>query len=240
MPASRNRFTQVITVATIIVLSLTVWSSGASPAIAGDFPGQGNVGDWSQAIPYYNRGNRYLNQGRYVDAKNDFHTAISMYEFDPDFYTNLGVVYRKLDEYEHAEECYRKAASLNSEDWVIWGDLANACLKQNKLTETISNFRRAMKCNPPPPPAEKAAMLKDIADITKILQMQKPPAAVAAKTTHPAAKKPAVSKAAARSSNTGSTSAAVKPSQQPASVPTVAPAVDDKTLHDSGWDWTSK
>src|SRR5262249_31800231 len=103
----------------------------------------GKTYGYSDALPYYNRGNRYLTQGRYNDAVRDYERAIEYYPEDPDFYINMGVALRKLESYSEAEQCYRTAAKLNPKDWVIWSDLANACLKQNRLKETIANFKKA-------------------------------------------------------------------------------------------------
>jgi tetratricopeptide (TPR) repeat protein len=186
MPSSRKIVSLILAIAACSAIASNspkensgqkhFWSVhyAADAAMASDFPGEGSPGDWSQALPYYNRGNRYMNQGRYSDAVNDYKTAISYYETDPDFYTNLGVALRKLEDYSGAEASFRRAAQLNPNDWVVWSDLANACLKQNRLSETVLNFKRALKYNPPA--AEKAAMEKDIADITKIMKMQQPPA----------------------------------------------------------------
>jgi len=51
-----------------------------------------------------------------------------------------------------------------------WSNLANSYLKQDKLEDTIKAFETALKCNPPA--AEKEAILKDIADIKKILSVR--------------------------------------------------------------------
>jgi tetratricopeptide (TPR) repeat protein len=241
--------TVIVTAASSFVLS---WMLGAA-SLASDFPGQGNVSDWSQALPYYNRGNRYLSQGRFTDAISDYRTALSHYDKDPDVYINLGVALRKVDDYAGAEECYRKAASLSPQDWVIWSDLANSCLKQNRLTETIDNFRKAIKCKPPA--AERAAMEKDIADITKILTMQGSPPVVPA--TSPAAatitrQKKQTSAVGARSASAANKTAARIGSpavnafaDSTDSISTkgqtlASPKIDDKTLKDSGWDYTTK
>src|SRR6185369_5497598 len=109
----------------------------ASAAFADGFPGKGDPADWEDALPYYNRANRYLNQGRYDDAIEDYKVAIGKYKYDADFYTNLGVAYRKQEDYGSAAECYKRASELNPKDWVPVSDLANAYLKQNKLPETV-------------------------------------------------------------------------------------------------------
>lgn len=107
---------------------------------------------------------------RYQDAIQKYHEAIGKYEYDPDFFVNLGVALRKVDDYEAAEAAFKTAASLNEKDWMSWSNLANSYLKQDKLEDTIKAFETALKCNPPA--AEKEAIIKDIADIKKILSVR--------------------------------------------------------------------
>ncbi|HEY9718291.1 MAG TPA: tetratricopeptide repeat protein [Trichormus sp.] len=227
-------------------------------ATAGDFPDKGSRSQWSAALPYYNRGNRYLNEGRFDDAAADFQQAISLYEFDPDFYTNLGLAYRKLDNYAEAEQAFKKATDLSPDDWVPWMDLANAYLKQNKLNETIDAFNRTLKCNPPQ--ADKEAILGDIADIKKILRMQggdapqeRPNAAEDTRQNSAASVKAAPKRAAAhhaaaaagraqdaKSAHTPARAAAAA-TPAPAQVNPHTPApTGDKTLKQSGWDYIYK
>ncbi|CAN5467774.1 hypothetical protein BH11CYA1_BH11CYA1_01340 [soil metagenome] len=127
---------------------------------------------WSDAIPYYNLANKYLEKARYEDAIDNYHEAIARYSDDPDFYINLGYCYRKLEDFESAEQAFRKAISLNNKDWVTWSNLANALLKQNKLPETVSTFEKCLKLTMPA--KEREAINRDIADIKKILAMRKP------------------------------------------------------------------
>lgn len=162
-------------------------------ALAGGFPGKGDPGAWSDALPYYNLANRYMSKERYEDAVAKYQEAIARYEYDPDFYINLGLAYRKLGDYANTEQALKKAIALNDKDWVAWTNLANVYLKQNRLKETIDAFQKVLKLNPPA--AEKAATEKDIADIKKIMQMQSgqtaaaPESAVKAKgTSKPAAR----------------------------------------------------
>lgn len=140
------------------------------PCFADGFPGRGNHQDWRAALPYYNLANKYMQSERYQDAIQKYHEAIGKYEYDPDFFVNLGVALRKVDDYEAAEAAFKTAASLNEKDWMSWSNLANAYLKQDKLEDTIKAFETALKCNPPA--AEKEAILKDIADIKKILSVR--------------------------------------------------------------------
>jgi Tfp pilus assembly protein PilF len=155
-----------------VSICFIVSSSAVQTADANDFPGPGNRSDWSEALPYYNLGNKYLNQERYQDAVIKYEAAIAYYKFDPDFYVNLGIAYRKLDDYTNAEIAFKQATQLNPKDWVAWNDLANAYLKQNKLKETIATFQRTLICQPPA--GQRAAIQRDIADIQKYLRMQAP------------------------------------------------------------------
>lgn len=139
-------------------------------SIAEGFPEKGNRADWSDAIPYYNLGNRYLEHQRYQEAATSFEDAVAIYPFDPDFYLNLGVSYRKLEDYAGAERAFKKAAELNPKDWMAWSNLANAYLKQNKYTEVKKAFEQTLKCNPPT--TEKTAIQKDLIDLQKIISMQ--------------------------------------------------------------------
>ena len=142
---------------------------GFMAASAQDGGGDGK-GDWSAALPYYNRANKRLNESCYDEAVQDFKDAIARYPSDPDFYTNLGIALRKLGKYADAEQAYKKAIKLNPKDWVPWSDLANVYLKQDKLKETVATFEEVLKRDPPA--AEQEAIKKDIADIKKIMSMQ--------------------------------------------------------------------
>lgn len=158
----------------IAVFAAASVSTGAviyAPACQAEgFPGRGNQYDWSAALPYYNLANKYMQQERYEDAIKKYHEAIGRYEYDPDFFNNLGVALRKVENFEAAEQAFKSAAALNAKDWMSWSNLANSYLKQDRLEDTIKAFEQSLKCNPPP--EEKQAILKDIADIKKILSVR--------------------------------------------------------------------
>lgn len=139
-------------------------------SLAEGFPEQGNRADWSEAIPYYNLGNKYLEHQRYQDAVTSFEDAVAIYPYDADFHVNLGVAYRKLEDFTNAEKAFKRASTLNPKDWMVWSNLANAYLKQNKFKETKSAFERALTCNPPA--SEQTAIRKDLLDLQKIISMQ--------------------------------------------------------------------
>ncbi|CAN5487119.1 hypothetical protein BH10CYA1_BH10CYA1_23750 [soil metagenome] len=215
------RATSVFKLALLVVLSLP---TTAGTAYADGFPGKGDEDAWSDALPYYNRGNRYLQKEQYQQALEDLKVAVGKYTFDPDFYTNLGVAYRKVGDYTNAEDAYKKSLQLNDKDWMPWNDLANVYLKQDKLKETVTTFQRALKCNPPA--KDKAAIQQDILDINKILRMQAPPPKLA--------NTPATPSAVGATGTTAARKVSAKPQSLPPSK--IKPA-DKKELKGSGWDY---
>jgi tetratricopeptide (TPR) repeat protein len=214
----------------VIALSFTI----QAPSFADGFPGKGNQNDWSNALPHYNLGNKYMQKERYEDAIAQYEKAVAFYQFDPDFYINLGVAWRKLENFGAAEAAFKKAAELNAKDWMSWSNLANSYLKQDRLEDTIKAFEQALKCNPPP--EEKTAILKDIADIKKILSVRGGTFAPPAGSSAPPAKIISGSKG-------GASKKAVAPALQKQTAREAAVPISPKKnseLQDTGWDQVAK
>jgi tetratricopeptide (TPR) repeat protein len=193
-------------------------------AYASGFPGQGSAADWSDAIPHYNLGNKYLNEGRYDDAARKFRDAIQRYQFDPDFYENLGVANQKLGDYIGAEQAFKQAVELNDKDWSAWMDLGNAYVKQDRLKDALHTFEHTLQMNPPA--ADRKFLLDDISDIHKVLRntgqepMPEPPGAKSKNGRVPANKKTAN----AKSTTPHKVGAASAANQSPVAPATAAPA----------------
>lgn len=224
----------------VVLLALIGLNIFASASQAEGFPGKGDEDAWSDALPYYNRGNRYLQKEQYQQALEDFKVAVGKYTFDPDFYTNLGVAYRKVGDYANAEDAYKKSLALNDKDWMPWNDLANVYLKQDKLKETVATFQRALKCNPPA--KDRAAIEQDIKDINKILRMQAPPPKVA----NTATKSKLQSQASIQERSNSPSSKQLPQNSSPLSKGAAQPPfkdaaqtkpADKKELKGSGWDY---
>lgn len=187
-----------------------------------------------------------MNRGLYEQAAQHYAEAISFYDKDPDFFINYGVALRKLENYTGAEEAFKKAIALRNNDWEAWSNLANANLKQNRLQETINCFEKALKFQPPQ--AEKDAMLKDIADIKKILSMQAPPPAPS-KTKDVSKVFNSQKKSATQTKANGAqrSISSITSSRQAASSRSVAAneeksssaPVSKEELKKSGWDWVN-
>ncbi len=213
---------------TYILAFMVALTYSVLSAKAEGFPGKGNPGAWSDALPYYNLANRYLEKERWDDAAAKYREAIDRYPFDPDFYTNLGIACRKLNDYVGEEQAFKQSIKLNGKDWSSWNNLANAYLKQNRLADTIATLEKASRLNPPA--TDKAAIAKDIADIKKIMQMQ--PAQ--------GTKKASISPAHNATSKTNSTPrAGAKSSRQTTNDNNKAGQVgsDPALLQHSIWDW---
>lgn len=229
-----------ILISFVLLLNIFVGAS-INPAHAEGFPGKGDRFAWSAAIPYYNLANKYLEHGRYDEAVQNYEEAIYHYEYDPDFYINYGVALRKREDYGGAEQAFKKSIQLRSSDWQAWSNLANACLKQNRLKETVNCFEKAMKCQPPPPAPEKAAMLKDMADIARIMSMQQaPPLArnpslAQKQSSATVGKKNKVSSA----EGTGNTSETAHRSESSAAAGSESESQQKGDLSKSGWDWVN-
>ncbi|MBX9569741.1 MAG: tetratricopeptide repeat protein [Candidatus Obscuribacterales bacterium] len=217
-------------------------------ALADDFPGVGSRSGWSEALPHYNVANKYMARGLYEQAAQHLEQAIGFYDKDPDFFVNYGVALRKLENYTGAEQAFKQAIALRENDWEAWSNLANAYLKQNRLQDTINCFNKAMKYNPPA--AEKEAMLKDIADIKKILSMQAPAPGTSATATPASAKAggyaSAKTKNLAQQKRSATTNAPSQKASSAASTNQPSTGVNNKTpmtpqdkeqLKNSGWDW---
>lgn len=233
-----------------VILALAVVLSCLPMVEASDFPGTGNAADWSEALPHYNLGNRYLSRERFDDAAKSYEEAIKHYPFDADFHINLGVAYRKLDDYPAAERAFRKAIELNDKDWTAWSNLANAYLKQNRLEDCLKAFERTLKLNPPA--NEQANIRKDMADIKKILTMNGGAAAAGSKTQQAAprpagkqarrstgdSRKPGALVSAAGSKDASSEASSSR--SQPGSSNPSPPAPRPADLTGSGWDYVYK
>lgn len=91
---------------------------------------------------YANLGAVYNNTGRYSESINPLNKSISL---RPTYaaYSNLGTAYFGLHDYEHAAKAYDEAARLSPEQYVSWGNLADARYYSGAKEEAKAAFRRA-------------------------------------------------------------------------------------------------
>lgn len=101
---------------------------------------------------------RYLNAGRYKEAFTMLDEAL---KDDPNaihLYNRIGMVLRKMQDYETAEKYYLKALSLSSEDEYLHYNIGRLYFDWRKWPKMAQSAQRAVSLNPDF--AEAAKMLK--------------------------------------------------------------------------------
>ncbi|MBZ0189877.1 MAG: tetratricopeptide repeat protein [Candidatus Obscuribacterales bacterium] len=151
-----------------IAISFLVVLSQAMPAGAEGFPKIGDRVVYADSLPYYNLGNRYLAKQWWEKAIETYHKAIAIYPYDADVYTNLGIAFRQLKNFEGAERAYKQATELKADDWICWSNLANLYMLTDRFSESIVCFEKALAAGPPEP--DKKAIGENIDGIGKIMK----------------------------------------------------------------------
>lgn len=116
-------------------------------ALAGDFPGKGSRAKWEEAMKYSSAGIQQARKGDFESAKSSFEKAISVYNQDPAFYFNLGLVYKKMNKADQAETYYKYALKIDPKYSNAWINLGSLYGSQEKITESIYAYKQARKCN---------------------------------------------------------------------------------------------
>jgi len=186
----------------ILLAVAAIISAATTAVLAEGFPGKGDPYQYSESLPHYNLGNRYLAKQWYEKAVEKYLDAINIYPYDPDVYINLSVAYRKLGNLAGAEDACRKAVALNESDWASWSNLGNLLMLQDKYPESYKCFTRALKCKIPA--TEKSQIESSIDGMKKVMNARglaidggplERPAAV---TPAPSSKRTTTGKVAAR------------------------------------------
>lgn len=152
-----------------LVASLFLVSINPSPASAEGYPGMGDRLKYAEALPHYNLGNRYLNKQWYEKAVESYRNAIEIYPFDADVYTNLGLALRKMNDFPRAEWAFKRSIELKGDDWTSISNLANTLMIQDKFSESLTYFQKALKMKDLPK-EEKKAILYNIDGIKRIMK----------------------------------------------------------------------
>ena len=97
---------------------------------------------------YYNLGNALADQGRHLEAVNEFNRAIRM---DPNHYKalfNMGNSFRALDRNTEAAGCYRTVLRIRPDMVPAWINLGLALMKEGKTGESIEAYREGLGFDP--------------------------------------------------------------------------------------------
>ena len=101
---------------------------------------------------YSNLASIFMRQGRYAEAIPMLQKGIELLEAAGSqavLWNQLGEAYRKLDDYEHATVCYRKAAELDPENIAYQDNLAEAELDGQRLDQQSMTTAEAPRPRPP-------------------------------------------------------------------------------------------
>ena len=93
---------------------------------------------------YSNMGGVYLAEGRYADAVPMCERSIALRPTGP-AYSNLGTAYFFQRRFEEAARAYEEASKLDRRDWLLWGNLGDACRSSSaKQDQAAGAYRRAL------------------------------------------------------------------------------------------------
>ncbi len=102
----------------------------------------------SKSTPYKNRGDEYLNQGRFPEAAECYRQAISISPSYAEAYSNLGNALREQELYEDAERSYKQALLIKPELANAHYNLGSLLQDQGKLDEAIGCYRKVLELRP--------------------------------------------------------------------------------------------
>lgn len=74
--------------------------------------------------------------------------ALALRSDIPDFHTNLGLCYKRLDQVRLAIDCHRKAIALDPRNPVAHNNLAIALQEDGRVAEALDAFGRALEIDP--------------------------------------------------------------------------------------------
>ncbi len=104
-----------------------------------------------EAMEAYNKGVPLLQAEKYADCIPWFEKAVKI---DPEFvfaWDNLGICYRRINNFEKAEAAYKTSLSIEPSGKTALQNLPIVYLKQNKNTEAISAYTDILKHYPGDP-----------------------------------------------------------------------------------------
>ena len=93
---------------------------------------------------YVNLGDAYNYMGRYSESIEPLRKSISI---RPSYagYVNLGVAYGGLNRFANEAAAYEEAIKLNPQEYVTWGDLAEARFYAGSKSEAMDGYRKAVE-----------------------------------------------------------------------------------------------
>lgn len=129
---------------------------------SGGFPGKGNYQDWKRACSLYNDGMALYAANNFDEAIKRYSQAVEVYPYDPDFYNNLGLAYKKKSLWSKAEFALRNSVKLRP-SWEGFANLGHVLKKEGRSLESKGALEQAIRLNPPI--EVKAKLNKEIGEL---------------------------------------------------------------------------
>lgn len=105
----------------------------------------------SDPMSHSNLGTYDLQRGQMRDAIEEYQTAAGLTSdagLLAQTYANLGAAYRAIGDYGQAEENYKRALKLNSNQFNAWLGLGLLAQRQGKFSEAITDLSRSVELQP--------------------------------------------------------------------------------------------
>ena len=100
------------------------------------------------ALPHYNLGNVYTEQGKIDEAINEYRMAVQLNPNDAKAHNNLGLSYEHQGRINEALDEYQAALKLKPDNAIFHYNLGNMYAQQGKIDEAINEYRIALQLNP--------------------------------------------------------------------------------------------
>lgn len=128
----------------------------------GGFPGTGSFDAWKTSIPEYQAGLRSMKNSSWDEGIGHFKASLDLYAFQPKCWIEIGrAMEARGSDVTDAENAYREAIKLDSQNWHAWKRLANVLLIQKRYRAAREAAANAVALNPPAPA---------LSEIDKIIQ----------------------------------------------------------------------
>lgn len=91
---------------------------------------------------FYNRGVENFTNNKYADAVNDFETALTKEDIQPQVYYNLGLVHQNIGNFDKAIEFYNKFLEYSPDDYDAKYNLAISTYSRNQFEDAVDMFTK--------------------------------------------------------------------------------------------------
>jgi tetratricopeptide (TPR) repeat protein len=118
-----------------------------------NFPGVGSFEAWESSMVELRAGQNFMKKQLWDQAIDHFKAAVTLYEFNPECYIEIGrAMEHKQADPQEIESYYRKALKIDSSNWRAWHFLANVLYEEKKYSEAREAIGNALQLQVPAGP----------------------------------------------------------------------------------------